>query len=72
VSHPWSVNEKGFAIDSKVVELTGFVDRRYHAGVTTPDVADRQISEAGAQLDPEWDEVFSWSYGLRLWNVGCG
>ncbi len=27
--------------------------------------------ERGA-LDAEWDQVFAWSYGRRLWNVGCG
>jgi len=24
------------------------------------------------ELDPEWDEVFGWSYGQRAWNIGCG
>jgi hypothetical protein len=23
-------------------------------------------------LEPEWDETFGWSYGRRVWNVGCG
>jgi hypothetical protein len=27
---------------------------------------------APAELDPEWDAVFAWSYGPRAWNVGCG
>ena len=23
-------------------------------------------------LEPEWDEMFGWSYGRGVWNVGCG
>ena len=23
-------------------------------------------------LEAEWDEAFGWSYGRRVWNVGCG
>ncbi len=25
-----------------------------------------------AALDDEWEDAFCWSYGPRLWNVGCG
>ena len=30
------------------------------------------VGEAPPQVDPEWEETFLWSYGSRLWNVGCG
>jgi hypothetical protein len=30
------------------------------------------VREVPQELDPEWDEVFNWSYGPRLWNIGCG
>lgn len=23
-------------------------------------------------LDDEWDDAFGWTYGRKLWNVGCG
>ncbi len=25
-----------------------------------------------SELDPDWEDAFFWSYGPRLWNVGCG
>jgi hypothetical protein len=74
VTYPRGVNEKRFASGSKVVELTGFVERRYHADVGTADASGWK-EEAGperASDESEWDEVFAWSYGQGLWNVGCG
>jgi hypothetical protein len=29
-------------------------------------------SDRAEALEPEWDEMFGWSYGRRVWNVGCG
>jgi hypothetical protein len=29
-------------------------------------------AESAGLLDPEWEEAFHWSYGRRLWNIGCG
>jgi hypothetical protein len=23
-------------------------------------------------LGSDWDDAFAWSYGRRVWNVGCG
>lgn len=31
-----------------------------------------EVADVARDLDPEWDDVFAWSYGQRLWNVGCG
>jgi len=28
--------------------------------------------DVARELDPDWDDVFAWSYGPRLWNLGCG
>jgi hypothetical protein len=27
--------------------------------------------EEAAHLEHDWDDAFAWSYGRRLWNVGC-
>jgi hypothetical protein len=29
-------------------------------------------AQATPELDDEWEDAFLWSYGPRLWNVGCG
>ena len=29
-------------------------------------------ADVARTLTDEWDEAFSWSYGQRFWNVGCG
>ncbi len=70
------VNGKSFPSAREVVELTRFAAGQYHQVMTPeatsplePRTAERD--ERGT-LDAEWDDVFAWSYGPRLWNVGCG
>lgn len=36
------------------------------------DSAGLWVKDIPRELDPEWEEAFNWSYGPRLWNVGCG
>lgn len=40
----------------------------------TPETSESSPEGEGkaAALDAEWDETFAWSYGPRIWNIGCG
>jgi hypothetical protein len=38
----------------------------------SPSLGDLSPAESASILDPEWEEAFHWSYGRRLWNIGCG
>jgi hypothetical protein len=40
--------------------------------VDTSPVGSTPSPDDGTSLGADWDEAFSWSYGRRLWNVGCG
>ena len=46
-------------------------DDRPRTSLTPPDsgLEPRDVARA---LEPDWDDVFAWSYGPRLWNLGCG
>jgi hypothetical protein len=30
------------------------------------------LGEVPRTLPDDWDAEFSWSYGQRFWNIGCG
>jgi len=66
-----AVNAKPFANDGKVPELTRFVGARYDAATMDDEAVTREAPPA-PELDDEWEDAFSWSYGPRFWNVGCG
>ena len=46
-------------------------DDRPRTPVTTSETG-LESRDVARTLDPDWDDVFAWSYGPRLWNVGCG
>ncbi len=52
-------------------ELTRFVGARYDAATMDDEAGTREAPPA-PELDDEWEDAFSWSYGPRFWNVGCG